>query len=51
MGDLDLVKPILEKEGKVHFGRVLMKPGECVCMYEYLWFFFCMCLSDCMLCM
>jgi molybdopterin biosynthesis enzyme len=28
MGELDLVKPILEREGKVHFGRVLMKPGK-----------------------
>mmetsp|Transcript_20172 Transcript_20172/g.22437 ORF Transcript_20172/g.22437 Transcript_20172/m.22437 type:complete len:416 (-) Transcript_20172:21-1268(-) len=28
MGDLDLLKPLLEAEGKVHFGRVLMKPGK-----------------------
>jgi len=28
MGDRDLVKPLLEKHGKVHFGRVLMKPGK-----------------------
>lgn len=28
MGDADLVKPILEKRGKVHFGKVLMKPGK-----------------------
>jgi len=27
-GDVDLIKPILEREGKVHFGRVLMKPGK-----------------------
>jgi len=28
MGELDLLKPILENRGKVHFGRVLMKPGK-----------------------
>jgi gephyrin len=28
MGDKDLVKPLLERSGKVHFGRVLMKPGK-----------------------
>lgn len=28
MGELDLMKPILEKFGTVHFGRVLMKPGK-----------------------
>eukprot|EP01132_Coremiostelium_polycephalum_P008387 gene8387-10302_t len=28
MGQLDLVKPLLEKMGKVHFGRVNMKPGK-----------------------
>ncbi|GAQ83347.1 molybdopterin biosynthesis [Klebsormidium nitens] len=28
MGDKDLVKPLLEKRGTVHFGRVLMKPGK-----------------------
>ena len=28
MGDLDLLKPILENEGQVHFGRILMKPGK-----------------------
>jgi len=28
MGDLDLIQPILLKLGKVHFGRVLMKPGK-----------------------
>jgi gephyrin len=28
MGDRDLVKPLLEQSGKVHFGRVLMKPGK-----------------------
>jgi gephyrin len=28
MGDLDLVKPLLEHAGKVHFGRLLMKPGK-----------------------
>ena len=28
MGDADLVKPMLEKLGKVHFGRVNMKPGK-----------------------
>eukprot|EP00697_Spironema_sp_BW2_P011560 gnl/Spiro4/27288_TR13581_c0_g1_i1.p1 gnl/Spiro4/27288_TR13581_c0_g1~~gnl/Spiro4/27288_TR13581_c0_g1_i1.p1 ORF type:complete len:232 (-),score=28.83 gnl/Spiro4/27288_TR13581_c0_g1_i1:62-757(-) len=28
MGDLDLVGPTLETRGKVHFGRVMMKPGK-----------------------
>ena len=28
MGSLDLMKPILERLGKVHFGRLLMKPGH-----------------------
>lgn len=28
MGDLDLVKPILERRGQVHFGRIRMKPGK-----------------------
>lgn len=28
MGDRDLIKPMLEREGKVHFGRVSMKPGK-----------------------
>ncbi len=28
MGKLDLIKPILETEGQVHFGRVNMKPGK-----------------------
>ncbi len=28
MGDLDLVKPLLEHAGTVHFGRVRMKPGK-----------------------
>jgi len=28
MGQLDLLKPLLEKLGQVHFGRVLMKPGK-----------------------
>lgn len=28
MGDLDLVKPILERRGHVHFGRIRMKPGK-----------------------
>jgi molybdenum cofactor synthesis domain-containing protein len=28
MGKLDLIKPILETEGTVHFGRVNMKPGK-----------------------
>jgi len=28
MGKLDLIKPILETEGEVHFGRVNMKPGK-----------------------
>jgi gephyrin len=30
MGDRDLIKPLLEKLGTVHFGRVLMKPGKCL---------------------
>ena len=28
MGDADLVKPMLEKLGTVHFGRLNMKPGD-----------------------
>eukprot|EP01023_Acetabularia_acetabulum_P037675 TRINITY_DN35857_c0_g1_i2.p1 TRINITY_DN35857_c0_g1~~TRINITY_DN35857_c0_g1_i2.p1 ORF type:complete len:419 (+),score=103.04 TRINITY_DN35857_c0_g1_i2:127-1383(+) len=28
MGDKDLVKPVLEELGTIHFGRVLMKPGK-----------------------
>jgi molybdenum cofactor synthesis domain-containing protein len=28
MGTLDLIKPILETQGQVHFGRVNMKPGK-----------------------
>jgi gephyrin len=28
MGDADLVKPMLEKLGSVHFGRLNMKPGK-----------------------
>jgi molybdenum cofactor synthesis domain-containing protein len=28
MGELDLLKPLLAREGQVHFGRVLMKPGK-----------------------
>ncbi len=28
MGKLDLVKPLLERRGTVHFGRVTMKPGK-----------------------
>jgi molybdenum cofactor synthesis domain-containing protein len=28
MGKLDLIKPILEAQGQVHFGRVNMKPGK-----------------------
>lgn len=28
MGDRDLLKPLLERKGAVHFGRVLMKPGK-----------------------
>lgn len=28
MGDLDLIKPLLEEAGQVHFGRVRMKPGK-----------------------
>ena len=28
MGDADLVKPTLERLGKVHFGRLNMKPGK-----------------------
>jgi gephyrin len=27
MGERDLVKPMLSHLGKIHFGRVLMKPG------------------------
>ncbi len=28
MGKLDLLKPLLETRGTVHFGRVIMKPGK-----------------------
>ncbi len=28
MGDLDLLKPLLEEMGQVHFGRLRMKPGK-----------------------
>jgi len=28
MGDSDLIKPLLQKIGKVHFGRIKMKPGK-----------------------
>jgi gephyrin len=28
MGELDLMKPLLEKLGTVHFGRIEMKPGK-----------------------
>jgi molybdopterin molybdotransferase len=28
MGKLDLIKPLLETQGRVHFGRVNMKPGK-----------------------
>ncbi|OWZ02858.1 Gephyrin [Phytophthora megakarya] len=28
MGDHDLIKPLLEEIGTVHFGRLLMKPGK-----------------------
>lgn len=28
MGQLDLLKPMLERRGTVHFGRVIMKPGK-----------------------
>lgn len=28
MGDLDLIKPLLERAGSVHFGRIRMKPGK-----------------------
>uniref|UniRef100_A0A6B2L594 MoaB/Mog domain-containing protein n=1 Tax=Arcella intermedia TaxID=1963864 RepID=A0A6B2L594_9EUKA len=28
MGEFDLLKPILEATGKIHFGRILMKPGK-----------------------
>lgn len=28
MGELDLVKPYIEKQGKVYFGRLNMKPGK-----------------------
>lgn len=28
MGQLDLLKPVLERRGTVHFGRVIMKPGK-----------------------
>jgi molybdopterin biosynthesis enzyme len=28
MGELDLIKPLLETKGQVHFGRVNLKPGK-----------------------
>ncbi|MBV7328982.1 molybdopterin molybdenumtransferase MoeA [Chloroflexi bacterium TSY] len=28
MGELDLLKPLLEQTGRVHFGRIRMKPGK-----------------------
>lgn len=28
MGDRDLVKPMLQRRGKIHFGRLNMKPGK-----------------------
>jgi gephyrin len=28
MGDLDLIKPLFEASGKIHFGRLRMKPGK-----------------------
>ena len=28
MGDRDFIKPLLERRGKVHFGKVKMKPGK-----------------------
>ena len=28
MGDLDLIKPLLERTGTMHFGRLRMKPGK-----------------------
>jgi gephyrin len=28
MGDLDLIKPLFEQAGTVHFGRLRMKPGK-----------------------
>jgi gephyrin len=28
MGDRDLIKPLLARDGSVHFGRVCMKPGK-----------------------
>ena len=28
MGDLDLIKPLLEEAGTLHFGRLRMKPGK-----------------------
>jgi len=28
MGELDLMQPLLESYGKIHFGRLLMKPGK-----------------------
>ena len=28
MGDMDLVKPFLSRNGKIFFGRLNMKPGK-----------------------
>jgi len=28
MGEMDLIKPYLEKKGHIYFGRLCMKPGK-----------------------
>ncbi len=28
MGDADFIKPVLERQGKIHFGRIRLKPGK-----------------------
>ena len=28
MGEFDLIKPLLDERGTIHFGRILMKPGK-----------------------
>jgi gephyrin len=40
MGESDLLKPLMErslKDGKIHFGRVAMKPGKVRCFNEQMY--------------
>ncbi|EPS66354.1 hypothetical protein M569_08423, partial [Genlisea aurea] len=36
MGDRDFVKPLLKKRGKLHFDKVLMKPGKPITFVEII---------------